>query len=77
MNALRHKTRAEQRLEWIESLSRPLTNDESEMLRRSLHAVYCRNRVRSIEAQAARPILEQHRREELATLARIEGELRG
>ena len=44
MNAFRFKTRAEQRLEWLEGLKRPLTQDESEELQRALHAVYVRER---------------------------------
>lgn len=38
------KTRSEQRLEWLESLRRPLSDQESEELQRCLHAVYERNR---------------------------------
>lgn len=44
MNAPAFKTRSEQKLEWLESLHRPLTDDESDELRRSLHAVYCHER---------------------------------
>ncbi len=44
MNAPAFKTRAEQKLEWLESIGRPLTGEESDELRRSLHAVYCRER---------------------------------
>jgi hypothetical protein len=44
MNAFQFKTRAQQRLEYLENLRRPLTETESEELRRSLHAVYCRQR---------------------------------
>lgn len=50
MNAPRIKTKAEQRLEWLESLHRPLTDEESEELRRSLHAVYCSERRRRMLA---------------------------
>lgn len=43
-SAPRIKTPSEQRLEWLEGLKRPLTDDESRELQRALHAVYCRNR---------------------------------
>ncbi len=62
-----HKTRAEQRLEWLSGLDRPLTDEESEMLRRSLHADYM-NRWRSNK-------LASIRREELRTLAKVEAEM--
>jgi hypothetical protein len=44
MNAPVFKTRSEQKLEWLEHLGRPLTDQESDELRRSLHAVYCHER---------------------------------
>jgi hypothetical protein len=62
------KTLSEQRLEWLESLRRPLTNQESDELRRALHAVYCRNRKHRI--------LAQHENEERALLAKVEAESR-
>lgn len=69
MSALVPKTRAQQRLEWLESLNRPLTDGESDMLRRSLHAGYMTrwnaNRLASI------------RRDELKLLAKIEAEMHG
>ena len=65
--SLAHKTRAEQRLEWLESLERPLTDEESDILRRSLHAVYCQNRRRFLAA---------HEREEAALLKTVEAEAR-
>lgn len=37
------KTKAEQRLEQLEALKRPLTRQESAELRRCLHAIYMRN----------------------------------
>ena len=43
-SAFRIKTPSEQRLEWLESLKRPLTDEESAELQRALHAVYCRQR---------------------------------
>jgi hypothetical protein len=39
-----YKTRAELRLEHLQSLRRELTDQESEELRRALHAVYVRQR---------------------------------
>ena len=66
MNAPVFKTRAEQKLEWLEGLQRPLTEKESDELRRSLHAVYCRNRRLGL--------LAKHREEELSVLERVEAE---
>ena len=44
MTAPATKTPAEQKLAWLESIKRPLTDAESDELRRSLHAVYCYRR---------------------------------
>jgi len=49
-SAFTFKTLAEQRLEYLENLRRPLSEAESEELRRSLHAVYVRNRRMAREA---------------------------
>lgn len=68
------KTRAELALEHLESLGRPLTNDESDQLRRSLHAVYCRARRQTIEREAGAPALAEHKRDNAETLARVERE---
>lgn len=68
MNTPAYKTRSELSLEHLESLRRPLTDEESDQLRRSLHAVYCRNR--------RHRILDQHRNEERALLAKVEQEAR-
>lgn len=38
------KTRAEQRLEWLRSQTRPLTNDEWREVTRCEHAIYERGR---------------------------------
>lgn len=62
------KTKAEQKLDYLESLRRPLTNEESDELRRALHAVYCRNR----RSRA----LALHENEERALLAKVEAEAR-
>ena len=67
MSAPAFKTRSEQKLEYFESLRRPLSEDESEQLRRPLHVTYCRNRYHS-------RVLGAHRREELALAERIEAE---
>lgn len=40
------RTPSEQKLEHLERLGRPLTDEESEMLRRAMHAIYCRQRRR-------------------------------
>ena len=64
------KTLAEQRLEYLESLKRPLTDEESDELRRSLHAVYCRNRARRLEAEQSRALVE-HRQAEAETLSKV------
>jgi len=54
MNAFAPLTAAEQRVTHLEALRRPLTDEESDLLRRSLHAVYCRNiRLRKEAEQAA------------------------
>ncbi len=60
------KTVSEQKLEWFESLNRPLTDEESEELQRVLHAVYMRNqRLNKIA---------QHRKEELDLLRKLRRE---
>lgn len=68
MTAFAYKTRAEQKADWLnaERAVRPLTNDEWEDLRRSEHAIYCRNR--------RHRLLAAHEREERELLARIEAE---
>lgn len=65
MKATAFKTRSELALEHLESLKRPLTDEESDQLRRSLHAVYCCNR---------RRFLADHEREEAVLLAKVEAE---
>ena len=47
MSAFRFKTISEQKLEYLEGLRRPLTDEESEELRRALHAVYTYKRRRA------------------------------
>lgn len=66
MTALAYRTRAELNLERLESLKRPLTDDESDQLRRSLHAVYGRTRRSNA--------LAIHEREERELLAKVEQE---
>ncbi len=58
-------TRSEINLARLESLGRPLTDEESDELRRALHAVYCRHRSRA---------LAMHEREERELLARLQAE---
>lgn len=64
----RFKTRAEQRLEHLTALKRPLTEEESDELRRSLHAVYVRN--------YRNKMLARHEQEETQLLAKMEAESR-
>jgi alpha-ketoglutarate-dependent taurine dioxygenase len=67
MNAPVFKTMSQQRLEWLESLNRPLSDDESDELRRALHAVYCRTRREN-------NTLRRHRIEEAELLERLTAE---
>lgn len=69
MTNLTLKTPAQQRLEWLENLNRPLTDEESDMLRRSLHADYCHRRKSAI--------LHRHREEEIGLLAKVQRECDG
>lgn len=71
MNAPAFKTRSEQKLEWIESLDRPLTDEESDELRRAIHAVYCCPKLR---AKRLARMLAKHAKEEAALLKRIKRE---
>jgi hypothetical protein len=57
------KTRAEQKLEWLSSLDRPLTERESIEVERAMHAIYVRD-------WRSRRLSEQ-RKEELETLERV------
>lgn len=66
MNAPAFKTRSEQRLEWLEGLKRPLTDIESDELRRCLHATYEHDRRVRMEAKA--------RAEELVLLKKMRAE---
>lgn len=61
-----YKTISEQKLEHLQSLKRPLSDDESDDLRRAMHAVYCHER----KAQR----LGQHRNEELKLLRKLQRE---
>lgn len=67
MNVPVFKTPAEQRLEYLTGLTRPLNDEESDDLRRAMHAVYCLRRRRQ---------LARHRSEELETLRNVEREAR-
>lgn len=68
------KTLAEQRLEHLESLNRPLTDEESDELRRSLHAVYCHKlrleRAARLERELSGALIE-HAKAERETLLKV------
>lgn len=74
MNRPALKTAAEQRLEWLENLNRPLTDAESDELRRALHAVYCRNRRIRAEVEANAPALAEHAASEARLLEKMQAE---
>lgn len=59
-------TRSEQRLEQIKAINRPLTDEESDELRRSMHAVYMHER--------RHRMIQANRNEELALLERLRAE---
>lgn len=78
--AWRPLTQAEQRLAYLEGLKRPLTEEESDDLRRAMHAVYVyqqKQRAKRLEREMHRDVLEKHRAEELALLGRLVAETRG
>lgn len=79
MNALLIKTPAEQKLEWFGGLKRPLTDEESEELQRSLHAKYVRDwrlaRLARTEREAANAALLEYTRLEAETLQRVLAEV--
>ena len=66
-----YMTRAELALAHLESLKRPLTDEESDQLRRALHAVYCRNRKIRAEREMNAPALAEHEQYEADTLTKI------
>lgn len=68
------KERSEQILEYLEGLNRPLTDEESVLLRRSMHAVYCLNRARRLEAEQGAAVLAEHKQAEVETLICVERE---
>lgn len=61
-----YKTISEQKLEHLQSLKRPLSEEESDELRRAMHAVYCHERRLTM--------LAQNREEELRLLERLREE---
>lgn len=81
MTALRIKTPAEQKLEWFCGLKRPLTDDESAELQRSLHAKYVRDwrlaRLARTEREAANAALLEYSRFEDETLQMVLAEALG
>lgn len=60
------QTKAEQKLDYLKSLKRPLTDKESDELRRSMHAVY--------ERERRLGMIAMNRREELELLDRLRTE---
>ena len=62
------KTASEQRLDWLQGLKRPLTDAESDQLRKSLHAVY--------EQQRRARLLAMHEEEEARLIKSLERESR-
>jgi hypothetical protein len=66
MSAFSPKTKAEQRLDHLTNLKRPLTNAESEELRKAMHAVYCHDRRQSL--------IGMQRAEELRLLDKVRAE---
>lgn len=75
MTALHIKTPAEQKLEWFDGLHRPLTDEESDELRRSLHAKYMHDwrmaRLARTEREANAAALLEHSCAEAETLQRV------
>lgn len=67
------KTRSEIALAQLESLKRPLTDEESDQLRRALHATYCRNirlgRAARLEREAYPTALAEYAQGEAETYA--------
>lgn len=66
MSAFSPKTKAEQRVDHLSTLKRPLTEAESDELRKALHAVYARDRRQSL--------LAMNRAEELRLLEKLRKE---
>lgn len=60
------QTKAEQKLDYLKGLKRPLTDKESDELRRSMHAVY--------ERERRLGMIVMNRREELELLDRLRAE---
>ena len=70
-------TKSEQRLQWFDSLTRPLTEDEQNEYYRALHANYMRAwRAARIEREANAETLEKDKRENAHTLERVQKEAR-
>lgn len=66
LEMIAYKTISEQKLEHLQSLKRPLSDEESDDLRKAMHAVYC------LELKHKR--LGQHRNEERKLLKRMTNE---
>lgn len=71
-----YKTRAQQKLEWLESLRRPLTEAEQNDLYRALHADYMRCwRIHKAECEANAQALEKLDLEHVAALGAADEDL--
>lgn len=66
--APRFRTISELRLARLTSLRRPLTDEESDDLRRARHAVYCYERAQRVQEEADRPARRKVQQEELTLL---------
>lgn len=63
LEVIPYKTISQQKLEHLQSLRRPLSDEESDELRRAMHAVYVRDMR-----------IKQQRNEELRLLKKVEAE---
>jgi hypothetical protein len=67
-----YKTRSEQRLEWLKTRERPLTDEEGDELYRCLHAIYERDRRRyCAERELNRPTAKEDKRENTRLLDKV------
>ncbi len=80
-----YKTRSEQRLAWFDGLTRPLTSAEQDEYYAALHAIYQREWRRHKARQAAlrmereggRFVLDERKRQDAETLAKVRREMAG
>jgi hypothetical protein len=66
-----YKTRSEQRLEWLKTRNRPLTDEESDELYRVLHAIYVRDRRMYYAGQVEREATRRARTEDTQRNAQL------